>query len=394
MKKSIIMIAVVVLTTAAYAQKPVKPNINKANIAREKGELAEAKEIIDLATTYEKTKDDGKTWYYRGLIYATLDTTTNPQYTTLSENALQIAMESFEKSDELAGGKAYFTTSATGLPILKDQQVDAYYGYYFNGAVTKFQNEEFQGAVDMFLSAAQIVKGDTNSYKNAAYAAHNGQLFPQAVANYQKSIDAGARSIDMYTNLMNILIVEIKDSEAALNVVREAKKVYPTDKSLSKSEINLLISLNKVEEAKENLINAIAEEPNNPGLYFALAAMYEELGDFDKALATYNKGIEADPNDFNCNFNKGVILLNRANDIIKEISNLGVTPADRKREKELQQPMKQKLNEALPQWLKLNELKPNDRQVLEMLSYIYNRLKNYDEAEKYMDLLDALPPAE
>ncbi len=84
----------------------------RQSTAREKGDLALAKEIIDQATTYEKTKDDGKTWYYRGLIYATLDTTSNPQYATLSENALTIAMESFKKSDELADGKEYYITGA------------------------------------------------------------------------------------------------------------------------------------------------------------------------------------------------------------------------------------------------------------------------------------------
>ncbi len=201
----------------------------------------------------------------------------------------------------------------------------------------------FQSAVDKFYAAAQIMEGDTNSYKNAAYAAHNGELFDLAVKAYRDAIDAGARSQDLYVNLMNIYMTQTKDSEAALAVAREALQVFPGDPLFSKTEINLLITLDKVEEAKENLIKAIAAEPDNTSLYFALAAMYEELDQQDVALKTYSKCIEVDPNDFNCNFNKGVILLNRANDVIKEISNLGVSAADRKKEQELKPVMTEKL---------------------------------------------------
>lgn len=394
MKKSIVMIATMALSVLVFAQKQPKPKINKANIAREKGDLALAKEIIDQATTYSKTKDDAKTWYYRGLIYATLDTSSNPQYASLSENALEIAMKSFEKSDELAGDKELYVSGANGLPVTKTQQVGIYYSYYFNSAVEDFQAESYQSAIDKFYAAAVVVEGDTNSYKNAAYAAHNGGLYEQAVKAYRKSIDAGAQSKDLYQNLSNILMVEIKDNEAALAVVQEALEIFPGEPTFSKTEINLLITMNKAEEAKENLIKAVEEEPENTSLQFALASMYEQLEQEDEALKTYSKCIEIDPDNFNCNFNKGVILLNRANAVVKEISNLGVSSSDKNKEKQLQPVMKEKLNAALPQWEKLYELKPEDRQVVETLAYIYNRLKRYDEADELMEILKTIPKAE
>lgn len=388
------MIAALTFATVVFAQKQPKPKINKANAAREKGDLAEAKEIIDQATTYDKTKNDEKTWYYRGLIYATLDTTSNPQYASLSENALEIAMESFRKSDELAPDKELYVTAANGLPVTKTQQVNGYYSYYFNEAVVAFQAESFQDAIDKFYAAAVIMEGDTNSYKNAAYAAHNGGLYKQAVESYQKSIESGGRSKDLYQNLANILTVELKDNEAALKVVTQALEVFPGEPTFSKTKINLLIALDQVEAAKDDLIKALEEEPENTGLYFALASIYEELDQEEIALKTYSKCIEVDSEDFNCNFNKGVILFNRANEIVKEMSNLGVSADDRKREKELQPLMKEKLAEALPQWEKIYKLNAKDKQSLEILAFIYNRLKRYDDAERIMDELDALPKDE
>ena len=79
------------VTVVAFGQKPVKPNINKAIGFWEEGKIAEAKEMIDAATTYEKTMNDGKTWYYRGLIYATIDTTSNEATKALAQEPLTVA---------------------------------------------------------------------------------------------------------------------------------------------------------------------------------------------------------------------------------------------------------------------------------------------------------------
>src|SRR5690606_25630394 len=108
MKQTLFFVLLLVCFTAT-AQKQKKPNLNKALNAWRDGNLAEAKQIIDDATTYEKTKDDGKTWYYRGLIYASIDTTSNEEHKSLAENPLQVAVESFAKADQLGkAGSEYF----------------------------------------------------------------------------------------------------------------------------------------------------------------------------------------------------------------------------------------------------------------------------------------------
>jgi hypothetical protein len=84
----------ILASAAAFAQKQSKPNINKALTALTDGKLQEAKEIIDAATTYEKTMNDGKTWYYRGLIYATLDTTSNEAFKALEPEPLKVVGKS------------------------------------------------------------------------------------------------------------------------------------------------------------------------------------------------------------------------------------------------------------------------------------------------------------
>ncbi|MEQ8472425.1 MAG: hypothetical protein RIC35_14625 [Marinoscillum sp.] len=387
MNKTYFFVMALVLTFSGYAQK--KPKVNKANSARESGDLAEAKSIIDEAIVHEKTKDDGKTWYFRGLIYATIDTTSNAEYANLSKSAMEEAVKAFNKADEIdPEGKNYYTTGEFGIPVLMDQQVSGYYSYYYNQAVEAFQNKEFQKAVDNFESSYYIMPEDTNSYVNAAYAAHNGELYDAAIKNYRGAIDAGSTSIELYYNCLNILLTAKDDKEAALALIEEGLGKFPGDGTLSKNKINILIELGRIEEAKADLLSAIDAEPDNAGLYFTLGVMYDELEDTEKAKEAYKNGIKANPNHFESNFNYGVLLINEANEVIKQNNNLGMSKADQKKSKELQPVIDGKLKAALPQWEKIYELKPSEKTAIETLAYIYNQLGMRDKAKKMSEKLD------
>jgi tetratricopeptide (TPR) repeat protein len=378
-----------VVSLAGYAQK--KPKITKANQARENGDLAEAKAIIDAAIEYEKVKDDGKTWYYRGLIYATIDTTSNEQYASLSDNALEEAVAAFNKADEIdPEGKGYYVTGMMGIPVLKEQQISNYYSYYYNKAVMAFQDSEYQTAVDAFEKSYYIVPDDTNAYINAAYAAHNGQLYDAAIKNYRLAIDNGATSKDLYYNYVSILTSALDDKEAALAVVDEALGKYPSDGTLQKNRINLLINMGKIDEARGNLEQAIESEPDNANLYFTLAVINDELKEQERAIKAYLKAIEIDPNHFEANFNYGVILINQANETIKESNSLGMSKADQKKARELEPVINQKLKDALPQWEKVHEINSSDRTAMETLAYIYTQLKMKEKANAMNKKLDSM----
>lgn len=372
---------------AGYSQK--KPKINKAKSALDDGELAEAKEIIDNAIVHEKTKDDGKTWYYRALIYATIDTTSNAEYAALSDNALKEAVEAFAMSDSLGDkDKDYFITSDFGLPITKTQQLDTYYGYYYNNAVIAFQDSEFQSAVDAFKDAYYILPEDTNAYINAAYAAHNGQLWDEAKTHYQLAIDKGSTSPDLYTNYVSILTAIDKDNEKALKVINEGLEKFPANTNLTKSRVQTLINMDKLTEAKGDLIAAIEAEPDNANLHFTLGVLYDELEDNENAAKSYKKAIEVDPNHFEANFNYGVMLIGEANKIIQQRNNLGLSRADQNKSKELKPQITKKLKEAMPQWEKVLEIKPDEPQAIETLAYIYTQLDMPKKAKAMQDKLD------
>ena len=59
--KRVLFLMLMLIAVAVSAQKKQKPNINKALKSLQDGNLAEARDMIEAATTYEKTMDDGKT---------------------------------------------------------------------------------------------------------------------------------------------------------------------------------------------------------------------------------------------------------------------------------------------------------------------------------------------
>ena len=145
MKKVILIL--LLAPALVFAQKPIKPNLNKAITLWQEGKLGEAKEMIDAATTYEKTMGDGKTWYYRGLIYASLDTTSNEAYKSLSNNALSVSIESFTKADQMAtAGKEYFVADANNLASVasntKPIQLERLCNYYLDMGIKLIQQDE------------------------------------------------------------------------------------------------------------------------------------------------------------------------------------------------------------------------------------------------------------
>ncbi len=365
---------------AGFSQK--KPKINQALIAMEKGDYAKAKSIIDAAIEHEKTKNNAKTWYYRGQIYATLDTTNNE----LEDR--KEAIKSFNKSLEI-DPQQKTTSSITTFGVENvDSKIHDYYSHFYNKAVIAYTAEKFNSAADNFEIAFYINPKDTNAIMNAALAAAlETENDERAKNNFMKAYTAGVRNILVFFQLYNFAIKEER-LEDGLDIVRKGRTVYPNDKDLAKFELNLLIQLDKTEEAIEELKKKINDEPTNPEFHFSLGVLLEELENYDDAMKSYYKAIEIDPNHYNSNFNIGVALFNESNKLIKEKNELSYKETEKN--KKLTKQVNGKLKKLLPYWEKLYSINSEDITVLETLSYIYINLNMNDKWNEIQTKLDAL----
>jgi tetratricopeptide (TPR) repeat protein len=371
------------VTVAAYAQKAPKPNINKALSSWKEGKLDEAKSMIDLATTYEKTMNDGKTWYYRGLIYASLDTTSNETYKSLAPDAFKTALESFAKADQLANGKnEYFVQDASGLPQLKSQQMTVWANSYLNKGANFYQEEDYKGAIENFEKVQQILPNDTTAFFYSGFAANQSEEYDKALEHFAKYIEKGGKSSDAYSLMINIYSGPKEDKEKALSVVREAKAKFPKNADFPKVEIGLLIDLKRIDEAKSGLEAAIQKEPNNKVLHFYLGYTNASLNKLDDAKKNYEDALKIDPQYFEAQLYLAKLMYNDAAVIKKEMANLGISAADKKKKLEMDKVLVDKLKVALPYWEKAEKLNPSDQEVLDVLYAIYADLDMQDQMKR------------
>lgn len=363
------------MAVAVSAQKKQKPNISKALKSLQEGQLAEAKDMIDAATTYDKTMNDGKTWYYRGLIYAAIDTTSNPAFKSLAEDPFKTAMESFAKADELAKeGSEYFTPDPNGvIPVTKTQQMGQLANYYLNRGASLYQSDSLAEALELFEKTQVVLPSpdDTIAYFYAGIVANSMENHDKAIENLEKYIENGGTSPDAHSVIINTYSGPKEDKEKALEASRRAKEKFPENGEFPKVEIGLLIELERIEEAKKGLEEAVVREPDNKTYHFYLGYVNSKLEKFDDAKKNFEQALKLDPSYFDAQYYLAQVYLIDAAKIMDQLKNLGISAADRKKQADLDKLLVQRYREALPHWEKAEKLKPNDLDVLDRLRTIY-----------------------
>jgi tetratricopeptide (TPR) repeat protein len=394
MKKVILIL--LLAPAFVFAQKPVKPNLNKAVQLMQEGKLGEAKDMIDAATTYEKTMNDGKTWYYRGLIYSTLDTTSNETFKSLAPNALEVAIESFKKADQMAtGGKEYFISDpkniASAVENTKPLQLERLANYYLDKGIKQMQLDEpdYIGSIAqvekskyVFQNAMTKYSNDTLAYYVLAIAAQNAEKYDTALRAVEQYLEKGGKAKEAYIIMYQIYVGPKADKEKALEIVRDAKQKMPHVTQFPLIELELLIDLKKTAEAKAGLEEAIRKDPQNKTLHFYLGYTLIGMEKLPEARKSFEDALKIDPKYFDAQLYLARVVSADAKAIKRQINSLGITAADKKKKMELDGVYVEKLKTALPFWEKAEKLNPSDEEVLTELYSIYSDLGNDAQVQR------------
>lgn len=375
MKRAILILLMV--PVFAFAQKPIKPNLNKTLKLYQDNKLDEAKAMIDAAEADPKLSLDGKTYFYKGLIYAALDTTKNAAFSALATDAFPTAMKAFQKADELdVKKKGYFLTDPiTQLPVPKEQLYLMLANHYLNTGAAAYQQDEFGKAYQIFKKSIAIVPTDTTSYFYAGFAAYQNEEYKAAIEEVEKYIANGGKSQDAYNLAVNAYQGGLSDKEKALEWTKKARAKFPNDKNLPKQEIGFLIELNKIDEAKTGLEAAVSKEPNNKTLLFYLGYVNSKQEKWEESQKNYESALRIDPDYFDAQYYLAQIYLIKAEKVKKQMNDLGISKEDQKKKIALDAQLVESYKIALPYWEKANSMKIEDQQtrieVLDKLSTMY-----------------------
>jgi tetratricopeptide (TPR) repeat protein len=380
-----------VISVLCYSQKS---NLVKADNYRKYGQLDNAKDAIDEATVNEQTKGMDKTWYYRGLIYHSLYN--NDKYGFLCDHCLETAYEAFTKANEI-NPKNEWAAEITGvrLPLLSRD--------LFERGVFEFNHGMYPAALSSFEKVQRIIPNDTSAILNSAYSAEKAKNYPKAIDYYTRLITMHYHDAGVYMSLSNIY-KEQKDTVHALTALRDGEAAFPDSINLILNEINILLSSNRNSEAVTAIDNAIKKDPKNSSLYLALGSSYDNLANpkdaqgndlpkpvnhvelMSKAEQAYLKGLQANPNNYELNYNLGAIYFNQAAELANAANNIkSAAEYDKAKLRYVS-----KFQDAQPYLERALELSPNDRSTLISLRQLYLQTNQTDKYNKVKAVLDNL----
>ncbi|MEO9850345.1 MAG: hypothetical protein ABJH72_18665 [Reichenbachiella sp.] len=391
--KLFVLALTLLMSVASFAQKG---SVTKADAYLIKKDYANAKAEIDVAITIEKNAVKSKTWFVRGKIYQAIATSTEDAVTALDAEALDKAIIAYNKVLEM-------DKETSPNHLIATTNLDGMWGNYINSGGTEYGEGNFESALISFENALKVKPADSVTLLYAGVAAQQAEITDKTLTYYYQMLENEDASTDVLSTLIYLERSEKKNNEKALELVRKAKELYPTETKFGQEEISLLLAMEKVEEAKVKLEVAISEEPDNANLHLNLGVLYDNLGSvkmeegkkdearesYSKAKESYLNAVRIDPDNYVGNFNTGVIYVNLAKEYYDEVRDMDLKSYDKYGPAKLAKADKI-LKEGLPYMEKATSIQPDDIGGLKALQQMYTQLKMMDKAEAILDKVDAL----
>jgi len=380
-------------------------------------DLFAAKGFIDLAFTNEKTMNEPKTFFYRGMVYQAIyeNQVNTTQAKILKANiktpvqdahiqgiaksdttALCIAISAYLKAIQLDPKSEYADQSKAGLV--------ASGGDILNKAIVDKNNGNY-GVPDTSKHFKQLLQ-------SAAYSAEKANNIPKAIDYYKQmeNIKGGSYSYNdiPYSALYRIYLLQ-NDTNNALATVALGRAAAPDNIDLLNDETNGFLWRNQSDKAEGNLELAIdklnkkgnlsaSEKDLEARLYFILGTIYDNLANprdskhqltakpanfadlFAKADTNYKMALVMMPDFYEPHLNIGAMYLNRIQLIYDKINEL-TFKNQRANTKALDEEAKAWLYKAEPFLEKAHAMKPDDHEVKMALLKLYANTGQEDKAK-------------
>ena len=158
-------------------------------------------------------------------------------------------------------------------------------------------------------------------------------------------------------------------------------KKHPEDNNFRKTSVDILIKMDKIDEAITKLMAAIENEPENSMLYTNLGLLYDSQENFEAAVEQYEKALAINPNERFALINMAVFYISQGDIINHKAIDMDVKTF-RKEGGKLEDAAKVEWNKAVPYLNKVLEADDTDELALQNLHAVYFKLKDYENAKK------------
>ncbi len=164
----------------------------------------------------------------------------------------------------------------------------------------------YGAAIDALRTAILINNKHYLYFYNLAVLLARGGKTDEAEVAYLKSIELNSKHIESYVNLASLY--KNKDNEKALDYLKIAYEIAPTEENLVLSLAQTYRALYKNNESIEILNKYINIKPNSGETLALLGINYMDLGDYNQALFYYDMALTIAPDNYNFLHGKAVAL--------------------------------------------------------------------------------------
>ena len=365
------LVALAAISFQGLAQKEVVSAYN----ANKEGDYATAASYIEQAIENPKANVKNKTWRYRGEIY--LNISKDSTLFAAFPDALTIAKDSYMKAKELDTKGSYAQECQIGLGQV---QMAA-----SNAGITQYNTGDFGRAGGFFDLSAEIASAfeatDTMALYNSALCYEKAGNVELAVARYQACADIQYQVPNVFLFISNLYRTAGQE-DLALQTLADARKAYPREQSLIIEELNIYLTNEEFDKAKENLALAAEQDPTNEILWFSLGSVLDNLGNAEEAIEAYLKALEVKADYFDANYNLGALYFNQAVQGINQANDMWkprMTKTESDAQKKLEDDAKALFATAKPYLEAAHAVDADDVETMRSLRDVYARTGDDDK---------------
>jgi tetratricopeptide (TPR) repeat protein len=413
--KKFCIIVLILIGIVAYGQKR---EVTNAWSYLKDGFLDDAKTSIDKAEKNPETKDFYKTYWFKGKIYRELSVTTDKKYKALCKDmdCLDVAYEALMKSVKLNFKKEEnrnldLTKQVDLMKFSKIVMDNAYNDKgdfediesiseivglvltaikndFYNQGIIAMQKQDFERAYLKFEKAVSIsfASVDTQLYYLTSLAALETKRYDKVaqISTELIKLNYGANEEEKVRIYLNQAIAyrELNDTVKMLKTIDEGISKYPkSNYPLIIEAFNYYVPREQHEKAIECINMALEKDPNNAQFHAIKGTLLESLKNSAKAKQSYEKALELDANNFDANFQLGVLYYNAAADTIAWAEN-NIPPKEFAKAAIYDEIALKLIEESIPYFEKAYQLQPKNLDVLQNLRTVYHKTKKREKSEE------------
>jgi len=362
---------------------------NEAYVLFQKKDYLKAAKAIDEAAANPETENDPKTLCVKGFIYKDIYKTSeieNP------ESPARIkALDAVAKGISV-DTKGEFTKNYKDLfwYLVKSMKKDA---------VAPFNSQEYAVALKLYQNYLEarklmVTEIDTSVTFYCGYSAYQLKKDDIAINYLNKVVRFNYDDSYLYFMLAD-LYARKKDNQSRKKYLDEGLRLYPKDRNLAIASIQYFEETGNLKELENKLQSSIKNSPKDIDLLLKLALIFEKQVEsekdtvkknkvFVKAIETYQKVLDIEPNHANANYNMGIMIYNLAVDKITQLEfTIDFTEIDK-----IQEDCKVLFKRSLPFMEKAYTIDPTNKDILTGLSGIYYSLDDSEKLKTIQALLE------